>query len=34
MASKLIKLQDGTLVEIDVPENEARLISRITQTGK
>jgi hypothetical protein len=27
MASKLIELEDGTLVEIEVPENEARPIS-------
>ncbi len=27
MASKLIELADGTLVEVEVPENEARQIS-------
>ena len=27
MASKLIELEDGTLVEVDVSENEARQIS-------
>lgn len=27
MASRLIELEDGTLVEVEVPENEARPIS-------
>ena len=27
MGSKLIKLEDGTLVEVEVPENEAQKIS-------
>ena len=30
MASKLIELKDGTLVEIEVPENKAKPISSKT----